>query len=102
MGAGDRIETAFTDPSSSLIALPSEKSNPRSKQPQHIYNTTSPQIHNPTPPSPTMAPPAYIISRTLDPVFALFIGLGAATMRINREEKELGRNTKQTIDAGLR
>lgn len=49
-----------------------------------------------------MAPPAYIISRTLDPVFALFIGLGAATMRINREEKELGRSTKETIDAGLR
>ena len=49
-----------------------------------------------------MAPPAYIISRTLDPIFALFIGLCAATMRINREEKELGRSTKQTIDAGLR
>ncbi|ELR01723.1 hypothetical protein VC83_00953 [Pseudogymnoascus destructans] len=49
-----------------------------------------------------MAPPAYIISRTLDPIFALFIGLGAASMRINREEKELGRSTKETIDAGLR
>lgn len=49
-----------------------------------------------------MALPAYIISRTLDPIFALFIGLGAASMRINREEKELGRSTKETIDAGLR
>ncbi|KFY33877.1 hypothetical protein V494_07241 [Pseudogymnoascus sp. VKM F-4513 (FW-928)] len=49
-----------------------------------------------------MAPPAYIISRAADPIFALFIGLGAATMRINREEKELGRSTKETIDAGLR
>ncbi|OBT79184.1 hypothetical protein VF21_01778 [Pseudogymnoascus sp. 05NY08] len=49
-----------------------------------------------------MAPPAYIISRTLDPIFALFIGLGAASMRINREEKELGRSTKETVDAGLR
>ncbi|KFY71570.1 hypothetical protein V499_08230 [Pseudogymnoascus sp. VKM F-103] len=49
-----------------------------------------------------MAPPAYIISRTLDPIFALFIGLGAASMRINREEKELGRSTKETINSGLR
>ncbi|OBT67876.1 hypothetical protein VE03_02450 [Pseudogymnoascus sp. 23342-1-I1] len=49
-----------------------------------------------------MAPPAYIISRSLDPIFALFIGLGAASMRINREEKELGRSTKETVDAGLR
>lgn len=49
-----------------------------------------------------MAPAAYIISRSLDPIFALFIGVGAATMRINREEKELGRSTKETLDAGLR
>lgn len=75
------------------------KSNPRPKQPQHNPNTTSPQIHKQ---SPAMALPAYIISRTLDPIFALFIGLGAASMRINREEKELGRSTKETIDAGLR
>jgi hypothetical protein len=91
--------TAFTDPSSSVLASPSPKSNPQPKQPQHNHNTTSPPIHKQ---SPTMAPPAYIISRTLDPIFALFIGLGAASMRINREEKELGRSTKETIDAGLR
>ncbi|RQM06744.1 hypothetical protein DH86_00003962 [Scytalidium sp. 3C] len=37
-----------------------------------------------------------------DPIFALFIGLSAAATRINREEKELGHTTKQTIDAGFR
>jgi hypothetical protein len=49
-----------------------------------------------------MPAPAHLISRTADPVFALFIGLSAAAIRINREEKELGRSTGQTIDAGLR
>ncbi|ORY64036.1 uncharacterized protein BCR38DRAFT_485177 [Pseudomassariella vexata] len=50
-----------------------------------------------------MAPPAaYIISRGADPVFALFIGLGAAATRINREEKEKGRTTQQTIEAAKR
>ncbi|KAF2711210.1 hypothetical protein K504DRAFT_375620, partial [Pleomassaria siparia CBS 279.74] len=36
--------------------------------------------------------------RTLDPLFALTIGLAAATTRINREEKEKGRSTAQTVD----
>jgi len=49
-----------------------------------------------------MAPPTYLISRVADPLFALFIGLSAAAMRINREEKELGRTTQETIDAGFR
>jgi hypothetical protein len=49
-----------------------------------------------------MSPPTYLISRVADPFFALFIGVGAAATRINREEKELGRTTQQTIDAGLR
>jgi len=44
-------------------------------------------------------PAAYIISRTADPVFALAIGLSAAAMRINREEKEKGKTTQQTIEA---
>ena len=44
-------------------------------------------------------PAAYIISRTADPVFALAIGLSAAAMRINREEKEKGKTTQQTLDA---
>ncbi|KAJ2992709.1 hypothetical protein NUW58_g2076 [Xylaria curta] len=35
-----------------------------------------------------MAPPTYIISRVADPIFAVVIGLGAAALRINREEKE--------------
>lgn len=48
------------------------------------------------------AAPAYLISRGLDPLFALFIGTSAAAMRISREEKEMGRSTQETIDAGLR
>lgn len=47
-------------------------------------------------------PPAHLISKVADPVFAVFIGLSAAATRINREEKELGRTTKETIDAGFR
>jgi hypothetical protein len=49
-----------------------------------------------------MPPTPYIISRTLDPLFALFIGLSAAAMRINREEKEKGRSGKEIVDTGLR
>ncbi|KAI2641967.1 hypothetical protein GGS21DRAFT_486822 [Xylaria nigripes] len=46
-----------------------------------------------------MAPPTYIISRVADPIFALVIGLGAAALRINREEKEKGKTTQQTIQS---
>ena len=49
-----------------------------------------------------MPAPAHLISKVGDPIFALFIGLSAATTRISREEKEMGRTTQQTIDAGLR
>jgi hypothetical protein len=49
-----------------------------------------------------MPSPAHLISKIGDPIFAVFIGLSAAATRINREEKELGRSTQQTIDAGLR
>lgn len=49
-----------------------------------------------------MPAPSYLISRTLDPFFALFIGLSAAATRINREEKELGRSTGETVNAGIR
>ncbi|KAK3216778.1 hypothetical protein GRF29_1g906933 [Pseudopithomyces chartarum] len=40
----------------------------------------------------------HIISRRLDPIFAISIGLAAAATRINREEKEKGRSTAQTVD----
>ncbi|KAI3341264.1 hypothetical protein F4824DRAFT_496009 [Ustulina deusta] len=46
-----------------------------------------------------MAPPTYIISRVADPIFAVAIGLGAAALRINREEKEKGKTTQQTIES---
>ncbi|PQE33771.1 non-classical export 1 protein [Rutstroemia sp. NJR-2017a WRK4] len=49
-----------------------------------------------------MPAPAYLISKVSDPLFAVFIGIGAAVTRINREEKEQGRTTKQTVDSGLR
>lgn len=40
----------------------------------------------------------YIISKTIDPLFAISIGLAAAGTRINREEKEKGRSTQQSVD----
>lgn len=49
-----------------------------------------------------MPPPAHLISKIGDPVFAMFIGLSAAVTRINREEKELGHSTKETVDSGFR
>jgi hypothetical protein len=49
-----------------------------------------------------MPSPTHLISKVGDPIFALFIGLSAAATRINREEKELGHSTKETIDAGFR
>lgn len=49
-----------------------------------------------------MPPPTYIISRVADPIFAVVMGISAAAMRINREEKEKGRTTQQTVDAALR
>ncbi|KAJ8111920.1 hypothetical protein OPT61_g5596 [Boeremia exigua] len=39
-----------------------------------------------------------IISKALDPLFAISIGLAAAATRINREEKEKGRSTQETMD----
>jgi Non-classical export protein 1 len=43
--------------------------------------------------------------RTLDPVFAVFIGVSAACVRIHREEKAAGRaegGVLQIVDTGLR
>lgn len=49
-----------------------------------------------------MPAPAHLISKVGDPIFAAFIGLSAAATRINREEKELGRSTADTLNAGMR
>ncbi|KAK4458733.1 hypothetical protein QBC42DRAFT_19210 [Cladorrhinum samala] len=46
-----------------------------------------------------MAGQMYIISRVADPIFAVFIGAAAAVTRINREEKEKGKTTQETLDA---
>ncbi|ERS96282.1 hypothetical protein HMPREF1624_07191 [Sporothrix schenckii ATCC 58251] len=45
-----------------------------------------------------MPGPTYIISRVADPIFAVFIGVSAAAMRINREQKEKGKTTQETMD----
>lgn len=37
--------------------------------------------------------------RGLDPIFAITVGLSAAVMKVNREEKEKGRSTQQTIES---
>jgi hypothetical protein len=37
-------------------------------------------------------------NRRLDPIFAITIGLAAAFTRINREEKEKGRSTQESLD----
>jgi hypothetical protein len=49
-----------------------------------------------------MAAPVYIISRVADPIFAVVIGLSAAALRINREEKDKGRSTQETFAAARR
>lgn len=49
-----------------------------------------------------MPAPTYIISKVADPIFAVFIGLSAAATRINREGKEKGIPTSQTVEAGKR
>ncbi len=49
-----------------------------------------------------MPAPAYIISRVADPIFAVVMGLSAAAIRINREEKDKGRTTSETIAAARR
>lgn len=38
-------------------------------------------------------------NRAIDPIFAVSVGVTAAAVRINREEKEKGRTTEDTIDA---
>ncbi|KAI4152116.1 MAG: hypothetical protein LQ340_003101, partial [Diploschistes diacapsis] len=38
----------------------------------------------------------HLISPLLDPVFAVFVGVSAAAMRIRREEKEQGRSAEET------
>ena len=95
-----RILTVFTDPElmvSSNLEKKFTKATTRT-HPQHHTHTS----HKYAQPQPTMPAPAYIISRTLDPLFALVIGIGAAATRISREEKEMGRSTKETVDAGFR
>lgn len=49
-----------------------------------------------------MPAPTYIISRVADPIFGVLIGLGAAATRINREEKDKGQTTQETLAAARR
>lgn len=64
--------------------------------------TNTHEFRNRSPEPATMAPPVYIISRAVDPLFAVFIGISAAALRINREEKEKGRTTQETITIARR
>ncbi|XP_014561899.1 hypothetical protein COCVIDRAFT_33129 [Bipolaris victoriae FI3] len=41
-------------------------------------------------------PAQYIISKRLDPLFAISIGLAAAATRIQREEREKGRDFRES------
>lgn len=41
----------------------------------------------------------HLISKTIDPIFAVGVGLAAAVVRINREEKEKGKTAQQTMDS---
>lgn len=38
-------------------------------------------------------------SRRIDPIFALSVGVAAACVRINREEKEKSKTTQETIES---
>ena len=44
----------------------------------------------------------YTLYRSLDPVFAIGIGLAAAGIRIRREEREKGHSMNETLEAGKR
>lgn len=103
------------DPSPARIHInhPGLTSASRNRNPIPIFPYTNLTSQPQTLPFnlPTTSPPTWLdyvspalmtlhlISRNLDPVFALFIGLGAAATRINREEKEMGRGTKETVDS---
>ncbi|KAL2066476.1 hypothetical protein VTL71DRAFT_2547 [Oculimacula yallundae] len=81
---------------------PPHKSSQRSSnQRPLVLNPQSRLLHRNTMPPPHAAP-IHLISRLGDPIFAVFIGLGAAATRINREEKEMGRSTEETVQSGLR
>ncbi|KAK5727628.1 hypothetical protein LTR17_012588 [Elasticomyces elasticus] len=41
----------------------------------------------------------YLIGRVIDPLYAVFIGAGAAAVRIRREEKEKGRSTSDSVES---
>lgn len=79
----------------SSVLFRGSKQNKRQHCPQHTtrHSTIAHPIQ-----LTTMAAPTYIISRVADPIFAVFIGVSAAATRINREQKEKGKSTQDTID----
>ncbi|RKF80867.1 hypothetical protein GcM1_189030 [Golovinomyces cichoracearum] len=44
----------------------------------------------------------YLISKFGDPIFAIFVGLTAAVIKIDRKEKELGHCSQETIEAACK
>jgi len=73
---------------------------PSLQRTNNIHTTTSSRPHcsKRVSKNPTIMAIQYIISKRLDPLFAISIGLAAAFTRINREEKEKGRSTQESID----
>ncbi|KAI5841478.1 hypothetical protein DFP73DRAFT_555890 [Morchella snyderi] len=44
----------------------------------------------------------YLISKIGDPLFALFVGVGAAAVRVKREEEEAGRTPAEAWNSFVR
>jgi hypothetical protein len=54
------------------------------------------------PPTLRARQPVYLISRVGDVLFGMVIGMGAAAMRVRREELEQGRRLDETAAAAQR
>nr|POE53485.1 hypothetical protein CFP56_28707 [Quercus suber] len=77
--------------------------------PQDVCTVSAFQVRNP--PTPSFPPISARLlfrsqqrlalrpARTIDPIFAVSIGIAAAAVRINREEKEQGRSTAQSYES---
>ncbi|KAF2746769.1 hypothetical protein M011DRAFT_404025 [Sporormia fimetaria CBS 119925] len=68
----------------------------------HIYHALFLPVHLSDPPiaipSHSQIHSSDTPNRTLDPIFAITIGLAAAANRIHREETEKGRDMSQTLE----
>lgn len=84
---------------------PSPPPLPLLSPPSTSLRTPLSRLPSPPQPHPHPNPPPPIIdmkNRYADPLFALFIGLSAATLRIRREEVEKGRSAEESVSSLLR